>query len=71
MTVMCGGEEKLYEKCLPIMKCYCRTHQFMGKVGTATITKIISNQLCAVHTVITGEALMMAKKAGIDLKSFF
>jgi len=26
MTVICGGEKQLYEKCLPIMKCYCGTH---------------------------------------------
>ena len=39
--------------------------------GIKIVAKIISNMLCACHTVITGEALMMAKKAGVDLRSFF
>ena len=36
----------------------------MGLHGSASTAKIISNMLCAVHTVVTGEALMLAKKAG-------
>lgn len=42
-----------------------------GEFGHATIVKIYSNILCAVHDVAVGETLCVAKKAGLDLKLVF
>ena len=42
-----------------------------GQFGHATIIKIYSNILCAVHDVAMGEALCVAKKAGLDMKLVF
>ena len=42
-----------------------------GKFGHATIIKIFSNILCAAHDVAVGEALCVAKKAGLDMKLVF
>lgn len=42
-----------------------------GEFGHATVIKILSNILCAVHDVAVGEALCIAKKAGLDLKLVF
>jgi 3-hydroxyisobutyrate dehydrogenase len=39
-----------------------------GEFGHATIIKIFSNVLCAVHDVAVGETLCIAKKAGLDMK---
>jgi len=42
-----------------------------GEFGHATIIKIFSNMLCAVHDVAIGEALCVCKKAGLDMKLVF
>ena len=71
MTVLVGGDRELYEQCLPILKLSGKNVLYLGPLGTATITKIVSNMLAACNNVAMGEALMMGKRAGIDLKSFF
>ena len=38
---------------------------YTGPFGTATIPKVFSNLLCAVHLCAASEALMVAKKAGL------
>jgi hypothetical protein len=42
-----------------------------GEFGHATIIKIFSNILCAVHDVAVGETLCTARKAGLDMKLVF
>ena len=38
-----------------------------GPLGSASVLKVATNYLAGVHLIATGEALMVAKKAGIDL----
>eukprot|EP00794_Sanderia_malayensis_P020411 gene20411-22424_t len=71
MTVLVSGDKRLYEECLPLLKMSGETVLYLGGLGTATITKVISNMLAATHNVAMGEALMLAKKNNIDLKMFF
>jgi 3-hydroxyisobutyrate dehydrogenase len=71
MTVYLAGDPEDIEATLSYVSCYTATQLPMGLHGTAAVAKIISNMMCATHTVITAEALMMAKKSGVDLKSFF
>jgi 3-hydroxyisobutyrate dehydrogenase len=71
MTVYLGGETEDIDASLPFVSCYTATQLPMGRHGTPAVTKIVSNMLCAAHTVVSGEALMLAKKSGIDLESFF
>ena len=42
-----------------------------GEFGHATIIKIWSNILCAVHDAHIGEVLCVCKKAGLDMKLVF
>jgi len=42
-----------------------------GEFGHATVIKIYSNVLCAVHDVAIGETLSVCKKMGLDLKLVF
>jgi 3-hydroxyisobutyrate dehydrogenase len=71
MTVYLGGEPADIEASLPFVSCYTATQLPMGLHGTPAVAKIISNMLCAVNTVVSGEALMLAKKSGVELESFF
>jgi 3-hydroxyisobutyrate dehydrogenase len=39
----------------------------MGALGSAAVIKVITNMLAFIHLVADGEALMLAKRAGLDL----
>lgn len=44
---------------------------YLGPLGQASKMKVITNMLAFVHLVAAGEALMLAGRAGIDLKEAF
>lgn len=69
MTVLVGGDGHLFKECLPILQQTNKVVLHMGKIGTATIAKVISNMLAAVNNVTMGEAMMLGKKGGVDLKA--
>ena len=72
MTVSLGGPTSLVEEMKPLLENYTMCILHMGEVyGVASTVKIISNMLCAVHTVVSGEAMMIAKRAGVNHRSFF
>jgi 3-hydroxyisobutyrate dehydrogenase len=71
MTVFVGGEENTAKECKPVLDAYTGTFLYFGPVGKATIAKVISNMLAAAHLVSAGEALMIAKKAGLHMENFF
>jgi 3-hydroxyisobutyrate dehydrogenase len=39
----------------------------MGPLGSAAVIKVITNMLAFIHLVADGEALMLAKRGGLDL----
>ena len=41
---------------------------YIGELGQASVIKVITNMLAFIHLVADGEALMLAKKGGVDLK---
>ena len=43
----------------------------MGPLGSAAVIKVITNMLAFIHLVAEGEALMLAKKGGLDLAQAF
>ena len=40
---------------------------YMGALGQAAAIKVITNMLAFVHLVASGEAMMLAKRSGLDL----
>ena len=71
MTVLVGGEKQLFEDCLPILQQSTKKVLYMGQMGSATIAKVISNMLAATNNVAMGEAMMLGKRGGLDLRSLF
>lgn len=71
MTVFVGGEQEAVQECKPLINTYTGSFLYFGSVGKATIAKVITNMLAGAHLIAAGEALMIAKKAGLDMESFF
>ncbi len=71
ITVLVGGDETLYRAHLPAFTAMGGQVFYMGPLGSAAVIKVITNMLAFIHLVATGEALMLARRGGIDLAQAF
>ena len=67
IAIFVGGERKAFEKILPILTIMGRKILHTGKLGSASVLKVITNYLASVHLVALGEAWTIAKKSNLDL----
>ncbi len=67
IAIFAGGERRAFEKVLPLLATMGRQIVHTGPLGSASVLKVITNYLAGVQLISTGEAFMVAKKAGIDL----
>ena len=71
ITVLVGGDEHVFERHLHLLEAVGTPILYMGPLGNAAIIKVITNMLAFVHLVAAGEALMLAKRGGLDLAKSF
>ncbi len=67
IAIFTGGDRKTFEKILPILTIMGRKILHTGKLGSASVLKVITNYLASVHLVALGEAWTIAKKSNLDL----
>ncbi len=67
ITVLAGGATDLFESHLPALQAMGDRILHMGPLGSAAVIKVITNMLAFIHLVADGEALMLAKRGGLDL----
>ena len=67
ISIFVGGERAAFERVSPALKVMGRRILHVGPLGAASILKVVTNYLCSVHLVALGEALTVAKQAGMDL----
>ncbi len=68
LTVMCGGDEAVFETARPVIDAYARMVGLMGPVGSGQLTKMI-NQICIAGLVQgLAEGIHFGKKAGLDIE---
>ncbi|AJD41513.1 NAD-binding 6-phosphogluconate dehydrogenase protein [Rhizobium gallicum bv. gallicum R602sp] len=68
LTVMCGGDEAVFEKARPVIDAYARMVGLMGPAGSGQLTKMI-NQIC-IAGIVQGlaEGIHFGKRAGLDIE---
>ena len=67
IAIFAGGKRAAFEKVLPLLTTVGRNILHTGELGSASIMKVATNYLAGVQLISTGEAFMVARKAGIDL----
>ena len=67
ITALVGGDQELYERHRLAIEAMCQKSFLMGPVGSASVIKVITNMLAFINLVAAGEALMLAKRGGLDL----
>ena len=66
LTVMVGGDEKIYARAEPILSTYARAVTLMGGPGSGQLTKMV-NQICIAGLIqALAEGLDFARRAGLD-----
>jgi 3-hydroxyisobutyrate dehydrogenase len=71
ITVLVGGDAAVFETHRAALEAMGGQVFHMGPLGSASIIKVITNMLAFIHLVAAGEALMLAKRAGLDLAQSF
>jgi 3-hydroxyisobutyrate dehydrogenase len=71
ITVLVGGDEAVFERHRHLLDAIGQPILYMGPLGNAAIIKVITNMLAFIHLVAAGEALMLAKRGGLDLAKSF
>jgi 3-hydroxyisobutyrate dehydrogenase len=68
LTVMCGGDENVFNKVKPVIDSYARACNLLGKPGSGQLAKMV-NQICIAGLVQgLAEGLHFAKKAELDIE---
>jgi 3-hydroxyisobutyrate dehydrogenase len=67
ITMLVGGEADLFDRHRPALSAMGDRIFHMGPLGSAAVIKVITNMLAFIHLVADGEALMLAKRGGLDL----
>ncbi|WP_275426981.1 NAD(P)-dependent oxidoreductase [Vibrio astriarenae] len=67
LTIMCGGEQALFDDLQPVFEAYGKSSVLMGSVGQGQRAKMV-NQIC-IGGVLSGlsEGLLLAEKSGLDI----
>ncbi len=67
ITVIAAGEREVFERQRALLGAMGGRVFYVGPLGTATVLKVITNMLAFTHLLAAGEALALAKAAGVDL----
>nr|WP_321525900.1 NAD(P)-dependent oxidoreductase [uncultured Cohaesibacter sp.] len=67
LTVMCGGDQYIFDKAKPVIESFARMVGLMGPSGSGQLTKMV-NQICIAGLVqALSEGVHFAKEAGLDV----
>ena len=71
ISVLVGGDKNVFDAHRAALEAMGGEIFHMGPLGSAAVIKVITNMLAFIHLVAAGEALMLAKRGGLDLAQAF
>ena len=66
LTIMCGGDEAVFARVLPLLQTMGKNITLVGGNGDGQTTKVANQIIVALNIAAVGEALLFASKAGAD-----
>ncbi len=70
LCFMVGGRKESFEKCRPVLTASGPNVFHMGDVGTGSMSKLAQQTIVLINMLSAHEGMLLAEKAGIDLKAF-
>ena len=71
ISVLTAGKRENFNRAFPILSEIGFKVLYCGKLGNASTLKVVTNYLASINLLSIGEALMVCKKYGIDLKKAY
>ncbi|WP_255640017.1 2-hydroxy-3-oxopropionate reductase [Pseudalkalibacillus hwajinpoensis] len=71
LAIMVGGEEKVFERVLPILQILGEDITLVGGNGCGATAKLANQIIVNVNIAAMSEALVLASKAGIDIEKMY
>ncbi len=68
LSIMVGGDEGVFDECLPVLEAMGKTITRVGGIGDGQVTKAVNQILVGTTMLGVAEALVFAKKAGVDVE---
>ncbi len=66
IAIMVGGEKKVFDDALPVLKSFSANVIHMGGLGTGTVAKLVNNMMAFCNMAAAAEGLMLGVSAGLD-----
>jgi 2-hydroxy-3-oxopropionate reductase len=71
LAIMVGGKSSIFDRAKPVFEVVGKSHVLCGGYGAGNTTKLANQIIVAANIEAVGEALVLAKKAGLDPSSVF
>ncbi len=69
LTIMAGGKEEVFEKCLPVLQAIGSNVFHVGGNGDGQRVKLVNQVICGLNILAVVEGLRLARESGLDLKT--
>lgn len=66
LTIMVGGDQRTFTRCLPLFEAIGERIELLGPHGAGYVAKIAQVMLCYLNSVCLTEALVLGAKGGVD-----
>jgi putative dehydrogenase len=66
LVVFGSGTSSRYKTTVPVLKGFSRSQYYLGKFGNGSKMKFAANLLVAIHNVSSAEAVILARRSGLD-----
>ncbi|MDA9614134.1 NAD(P)-dependent oxidoreductase [Pelagibacteraceae bacterium] len=71
IAILVGGTREAFDLAMPALSAIGYQILHIGPIGSASVLKVATNYLASTHLAAVGEALMVCKKAGLDLPKVY
>jgi len=66
LTIMAGGDERAFQKCLPLFQAMGKNITHCGAGGNGQRVKLVNQVICALNILAMSEGLQLAGSLGLD-----
>jgi len=71
LSVMVGGDYEGFQIARPILESVSSKYEYFGQSGSGSVAKLINQLLTAANQAIVCEAMLLAKKSGLDMQKLY
>jgi L-threonate 2-dehydrogenase len=66
LVVYASGDHAAFRKTIRVLNGFSRGHYYVGRFGNGSKMKYAANLLVAIHNISTAEAVILARRSGLD-----